>query len=174
MNFEPIITKLDFKVDLNRLNTECEEIIARFGLYPNNQIGLTHMPGLPVDGRVFSCIGSLKEGQKERDFSEFDDQFAGTYIHEVFTALPYRFGRIRIMRMQGRRTYSVHSDNTPRIHIPLITNPYAYMIFPEDQIIAHLPADGSVYWTDTTRPHTAINCSRRDRLHLVAALAEED
>jgi len=35
----------------------------------------------------------------------------------------------------------------------------------------HLPADGSVYFTDTRGYHTALNGSDQPRTHLVAALA---
>ena len=71
--------------------------------------------------------------------------------------------------------YSLHKDSTPRIHIPLITNPSCYFIFKENNtpegIIQHLPV-GSVYWTNTTVSHTFINCSELPRLHLVGVVKE--
>ena len=39
--------------------------------------------------------------------------------------------------------------------------------------LTHLPADGSVYFTDTRGYHTAINGGEETRIHIVAALAYE-
>ena len=64
--------------------------------------------------------------------------------------------------------YSMHRDTTPRIHIPMITNPECYFIFKQG-IVQHMPA-GSVYWTNTVEPHTFMNCSNRPRLHLIGAV----
>jgi hypothetical protein len=37
--------------------------------------------------------------------------------------------------------------------------------------VTHLPADGSVYFTDTRGYHTAMNGGETHRVHIVAALA---
>ena len=37
--------------------------------------------------------------------------------------------------------------------------------------VTHLPADGSVYFTDTRGYHTALNGGETRRVHIVAALA---
>ena len=39
--------------------------------------------------------------------------------------------------------------------------------------LTHLPADGSVYFTDTRGYHTVINGGEVTRTHIVAALANE-
>ena len=61
--------------------------------------------------------------------------------------------------------YSVHKDLTPRIHIPIITNPQNFIVFKYSPM-EHLSL-GNVYWVDTTQYHTAINGSDDARLHLV-------
>ena len=34
----------------------------------------------------------------------------------------------------------------------------------------HLPADGTAYEVDTTVNHTALNCSKVDRIHIVGVI----
>ena len=66
--------------------------------------------------------------------------------------------------------YSIHKDDTPRIHVPIITNPECYFVFKQG-LLSHLPA-GSVYWVDTTKFHTFMNCSDTPRLHIVGIVKE--
>jgi len=82
----------------------------------------------------------------------------------------YRLIRTRLMIIGPYSCYSMHKDSTPRIHIPIITNPDCYFVFKQG-IIQHLPV-GSVYWTDTTQLHTFMNCSDKPRLHLVGVVGQ--
>ena len=43
-------------------------------------------------------------------------------------------------------------------------------IFTDPPVLKHLPADGSVWWVDTTKEHSAMNGSLIDRIHLVMCL----
>lgn len=63
-----------------------------------------------------------------------------------------------------------HADTTPRVHIPLITNPQSWFIFKNGMTI-NLDV-GKVYWLDTRREHTAINGSDDWRLHLVGVVED--
>lgn len=67
---------------------------------------------------------------------------------------------------------SWHRDPEPRLHIPVTTNPGA--LFVVNDHVTHLPADGSVYFTDTRGYHTALNGGDQSRIHLVAALPQKD
>ena len=51
----------------------------------------------------------------------------------------------------------------------MITNPGS--LFVVNHHVTHLPADGSVYFTDTRAYHTALNGGETRRVHVVAALA---
>ena len=64
---------------------------------------------------------------------------------------------------------SWHRDPEPRLHIPIVTNPGS--LFVVKHHVTHLPADGSVYFTDTRGYHTALNGGETRRVHIVAALA---
>jgi hypothetical protein len=168
---EPVVDT-GIKVNLPRLLKACLAVWMKYSLDPHNQIGLTHRINLPAEDRVYTGIGSLRGTTfSECDFSEFEEEFVGTYIHEVYQTLPYRIGRFRIMRIKPKASYSVHTDSSKRIHIPLITNINAFLLFPDIDRIVHMPADGRVFLADTTLRHTAVNCGTSDRLHLVGAIA---
>lgn len=80
----------------------------------------------------------------------------------------YNLKRTRLMWVGPYACYSIHQDETPRVHIPLITNPDCMFLF-KYGVPAHLEL-GSVYWVDTRKHHTFINCSDQSRLHLVGVV----
>ena len=107
----------------------------------------------------------------ESEFTELNEAFKGTYfeyIHQQLTAR-YPIGRVRILKKDIYNCNSWHRDPEPRLHIPIYTNPGALFIV--NHHCTHLPADGSVYFTDTRGYHTALNGGESSRVHLVAALA---
>ena len=110
---------------------------------------------------------------EEKQFSEFNPKLKRTYFEEVYTELVKRFpiGRMRILSKGIYNCNSWHRDQEPRIHIPIETNPGSLFIV--NHHLTHLPADGSVYFTDTRGYHTAINGGEATRIHIVAALAYE-
>ena len=109
----------------------------------------------------------------EEQFSELNPALAGTYFETVYRELKSRFpiGRMRILSKPQYNCNSWHRDPEPRLHIPLVSNPGS--LFVVNHHVTHLPADGSVYFTDTRGYHTAFNGGDQHRVHLVAALAFE-
>lgn len=91
--------------------------------------------------------------------------------NSVFENIISKFNlkRTRLMIVEPWSCYSMHRDISPRIHIPLITNPECYFVFKEGGIVQHLPV-GQVYWVDTTQYHTFINCSAEQRVHLMGSV----
>lgn len=77
----------------------------------------------------------------------------------------YKLKRTRLMWVNPFACYSMHIDNTPRIHVPLITNANCYFVF-KSGLIKNL-AKGLIWHVDTRYPHTFMNCSEFPRLHLV-------
>ncbi len=111
-----------------------------------------------------------EEPVDERAFTEFAPMFADTYFKYVHSELTRRFpvGRMRVLSKGLYNCNSWHRDPEPRLHIPLVSNPGA--LFAVNHHITHLPADGSVYFTDTRGYHTALNGGETHRAHIVAAL----
>jgi len=104
----------------------------------------------------------------EMTFDQLNPFFRNTLFEGLIEK--YNFKRTRLMWMGNFACYSMHSDLSPRIHIPLISNNQSYFVF-EQGLVKHL-SSGFVYWIDTTRKHTAINGSDHWRLHLVGCVKE--
>ena len=83
----------------------------------------------------------------------------------------FPIGRIGVLSKGIYNCYSWHRDPEPRIHIPIKTNPCSLFIV--NHHLTHLPAYGSVYFTDTRGYHRALNGCEETRTHIVAALAYE-
>ena len=106
----------------------------------------------------------------ENKFSEFIPEFSNTYFKYVYDEISniYKLGRTRVLKKEPRSTLSWHKDPEPRLHIPIITN-YGCRMVIEDRAY-HMPADGSVYLTNTTKYHNFFNGGEEDRIHIVATL----
>jgi hypothetical protein len=108
------------------------------------------------------------ETKMENDFVFIQPSLKGTLIEQYIKK--YNGFRTRIMAMSPKSSYTVHKDYTPRVHIPIVTNPNAWMVWPNHQRCYHL-RDGAVYYTDTTKPHTALNGSLDEvRIHIVMCI----
>jgi hypothetical protein len=105
----------------------------------------------------------------ELSYNQLNPFFKDTIFEKLIT--DYKMTRTRFMWVNKMSCYSVHKDSTPRVHIPLITNPECYFVFKdgEDAKLTHMKT-GHVYWADTRKNHTFINCSEMERLHLVGVV----
>ena len=180
----PGIQKLQLKFDIDKLRQcyrdmqdQLEDIGSGFHV-----MALTRRPGAerptPEDncGRFWTRVDdSYAEVPRdimvdESAYSEFNPLFADTYLAEVYEQLIARFpiGRMRVLGKDPYNCNSWHRDPEPRLHIPILTNPGSLFIV--NHHCTHLPADGSVYFTDTRGYHTALNGGEDSRVHIVAAL----
>ncbi|MDG1737955.1 MAG: hypothetical protein P8L68_02915 [Paracoccaceae bacterium] len=185
----PGIQKLALKFDIGQLRSALTECLEREAFQGDMQdqgfaaLPLTQRPGQlewtsnDLSGRYWlrgdeRYIEEPREDLvPEIDFSEFNPKFKGTYFEFVHQELTQRFpiGRTRILSKGLYNCNSWHRDPEPRLHIPIETNPGSLFIV--NHHVTHLPADGSVYFTDTRGYHTALNGGETRRVHLVAALA---
>jgi hypothetical protein len=108
-----------------------------------------------------SAVGK-SQGQ-ELQYTELNPFFKNTIFETIIEK--YNLKRTRLMWVNPKSCYSLHQDETPRLHIPLVTNSECYFLFNPGGIF-HLPA-GSVWWVNTQLLHTFLNCSNQSRLHLV-------
>ena len=106
----------------------------------------------------------------EEQFNEFVPEYNDTYFKYVYDKLSkiYKLGRTRVLKKEPRSTLSWHKDPEPRLHIPIITNYGCRMVI--DDRAYHMPADGSVYLTNTTKYLNFFNGGEEDRIHIVATL----
>ncbi len=103
-------------------------------------------------------------------YSHLNPKLKGTAIEEWLNSFGFSLFRARLMLMYPRTCYSIHKDPYPRIHIPIITNMWCMMCYPESKIMEHMPATGNSYFVNTTIPHTMMNASTLNRIHLVAVV----
>ncbi len=184
----PYIRKLSLSFDIACLREGLDECLQRADFMGDMQdqgfaaLPLTLRPGETdvsandLSGRFWcrpddSYVEVPREDLvDEAAFSLFNPVFAGTYFEEVHRQLSDRFviGRMRILSKGLYNCNSWHRDPEPRLHIPVISNPGS--LFVVNNHVTHLPADGSVYFTDTRGYHTALNGGEQRRVHLVAAL----
>ncbi len=111
-----------------------------------------------------SAVG--KSQGNELTYTDLNPFFKNTIFEELI--IKYNFKRTRLMWVGPYACYSIHRDETPRVHIPLITNPDCYFLFRPGQL-TNLQK-GYVWHVDTTKSHTFINCSDQHRLHLVGVV----
>jgi len=185
----PGIARLSLRFDIAALRAALDECLARQDFKGEMQdqgfaaLPLTQRPGQTewtendLSGRYWTRADDryveepYEDLVPEIDFSEFSPAFAGTYFEEVHRVLSERFpiGRMRVLSKGLYNCNSWHRDPEPRLHIPILTNPGS--LFVVNHHVTHLPADGSVYFTDTRGYHTALNGGGTRRVHVVAALA---
>jgi hypothetical protein len=116
-----------------------------------------------------------RPGVAETQWDKLHPNLVGTWWDtDFFPSLPWKVYRTRIMTMEGRKCYSIHKDDNPRLHIALKTTNQARFIFTKPPEIIHIPADGHVWWVDTRNEHTAINGAIEPRVHLLMSLANTD
>lgn len=183
----PGIQKLALCFDINKLQDALREVLARAEFKGNltdgfGVIALNRRPGTGGDtatdlsGRYYLRVTGSYEEQAREDlvdesaYNEFNPLCAGTYFETVYQELTRRFriGRVSILSKRQYNCNSWHRDPEPRLHIPIISNPGSLFIV--NHHVTHLPADGSVYFTDTRSYHTALNGGETRRVHLVVAL----
>lgn len=185
----PGIQRLTIRFDIEKLRGALDECLSREAYKGEMQdqgfaaLPLTQRPGQTewttndLSGRYW-LRGDDRYVEEPREdlvpeieFSEFNPKFKGTYFEEVVAELSKRFpiGRTRVLSKGLYNCNSWHRDPEPRLHIPITTNHGSLFIV--NHHVTHLPADGSVYFTDTRGYHTALNGGETQRVHIVAALA---
>lgn len=176
--------------DVSRLVSDLESIVALVGYdetfaeWGFGVLPVTRRPGtsgqevVDLSGRFWTRPDdSYLEVERdelvdEAAYTEISPAFAGSYFEEVVEALRARvaIGRVRVNLKQPYNANSWHRDPEPRLHIPVVTNPGS--VFVLNNHATHLPADGSVYFTDTRGYHSAFNGGETARVHLVAAVLD--
>ena len=119
-------------------------------------------------GRVINNEIDYGEGRpltrKHHIWTEWRPGFEDQQLLTCLSGITDAVDRIRLMRLKPFRCYSWHYDTTPRIHIPLITSKQCFLVVEQES--KHLEC-GNIWWVDTTKYHTAVNGSDRERYHLV-------
>lgn len=99
---------------------------------------------------------------------DFKDWIEGTeYLQELSKSISNirEVGRVRMLMMTPKSTYSLHHDpDLYRVHIPLVTNPDAFLFV--NGKMYHLPI-GHAYLVQVQYHHLALNAGSENRIHIV-------
>lgn len=163
----PYFNELRLQVaELKRLTTITDQITC-----PDAQIALQTNDIESDDWSI--GIGKAKGDHAwEQSFNKIHPNIKGTAIEDYIQWLDVPVFRARLMLTRPKFAYSIHKDYSPRLHLPVFTNPQCFFVFKEPAEFIHMPADGRTYFTNTTKEHTFMNGSTHDRLHIVMAIKE--
>lgn len=148
-------------VDIDQLNNSLQSFIDIA------QTGVTQQ-GLRWAGD-FEGVSDLRYSTNPNKIGEedFKDWIVGTELLQTIAKLfnIRDVGRVRMLTMKPRTTYSLHHDpDLWRVHIPLITNPDAFMFV--DGKMWHMPV-GNAYLVKVEHHHLAVNAGNENRIHIV-------
>lgn len=108
----------------------------------------------------------------ESDFTVLCNQFKGTVFEDIYNMLDdrYTLGRVRMINLPPQYTMWWHIDYGYRLHLPIKTQPGAFMVVDDEVRWLH----GNQWWNvDVRPPHTAVNSSRENRIHIVVQILDE-
>jgi len=158
------------KVDLIGIKSEVEDILSHFKDIPElKQISLQAPVASSSIGKHWNCsvgrMTKLDEGEDRYIFPIFKKAVLINHYMESFD-----MHRTRIMISRPKQCYTIHHDCSPRIHIPVTSNPKCLMLIDSS---SYYLAPGKIYWTDTRYPHTALNGSSDGsiRIHIVGCVS---
>ena len=117
----------------------------------------------------FEGVSDLRYSTNPNKIGEedFKDWISGTEVlQEVAKTYNVRdVGRVRMLTMKPKSTYSLHYDpDLWRLHIPIITNPDSFMFV--DGKMWHLSL-GNAYLVKVQHHHLAVNAGNENRIHIV-------
>ena len=128
----------------------------------------------PSQENAWHAVSWLKPGAIESDYNVILPRFKGSIFEELIESMPTKVCRTRIMRLKDNEAYPIHKDSHPRIHVPIVTHSECAFLFPDDDYMKNMSANGNVYWADVTRSHTFINWGKQPRIHLLMSIIDKD
>tara|TARA_B100000900_G_C20545650_1_gene702426 strand:+ start:763 stop:1302 length:540 start_codon:yes stop_codon:yes gene_type:complete len=170
------VTKLDYQTDPDRLKKDFDSLLEDVGFANPNQLTLTSVLG---NNQWSESTGKIQHLEyPEKAYCEINERLIGTYFEEIINNFPQYF-RWRLLKLPSHNNYSIHSDSDNgkkniRLHIPVETNPDAYLMFFDERTepkMYHLEV-GNAYEVNTTGLHSAINFGWKDRYHIVGVRYE--
>lgn len=151
----------DVLLDYAKINNDIRWVYSGKGA----QTGVQY---LAPDDPFISAVGTIPTDKLEKDYNLTNPLFQNTLFEDIIKK--YDLYRSRLMWVNGSSCYSIHRDNSPRLHIPLITNPDCMFIFPDSPELVHL-LEGNIYAVNTLKKHSFCNFSSTPRLHFVGCIS---
>ena len=158
-----VLENINVKKVLEEANTV--KVAVNRGWENIEQVGLQgHKQNLDPLKECYASVGRINKLQFPENYFKYS-----IWKTPIINRIMEKYGmvRTRIMQSQPKTCLTVHRDLTKRIHIPIITNPDCFMMI--DGRVYTLQV-GKVYLTNTTLFHTAVNASKKARVHIVGCV----
>ena len=167
------VLRIPLGLDVSELNTNLEKARTEFPWQIKDEMRGYQALGLQYSNAEDVFSDAVNATTPERPFRMFDKtNVAGKLFDSVVMRVyPLRLFRSRLLSADGGLVFpGVHNDGATavRLHIPILTNPDAWMEI--DGRRYHLPADGSGYLVNTSRMHRIGNDGTTNRTHLVSVI----
>jgi len=154
-------------VDSNLLYEEYSKIEHHIDWFITGQQGRqTCIQTRPDQPLGLDGCGSVDPKSNITDYNYLNPLIENTVWAELIEQ--YKMYRTRFLWINEKSCYSLHKDSSPRIHIPIFTNPQALFYFSKSGF-QYLAPD-KVHWVDTRSMHSFVNFSDEKRLHLVGCV----
>jgi hypothetical protein len=178
-----LVNSIDTDIDYQKIWDEVyNKLLTNPVLEDLDQISLTSVDG---NDDWLCSVGRLAKLQyPERYYSTLNKTLVGTELEKLLSRYP-EYYRWRLMRLEPKKTYSVHRDGNDnadniRMHIPLQTNEGCFLCFyvtvplnKEFSMVKHEHlATGNSYTVNTSGFHTAVNYGHTNRYHIVGVKYE--
>jgi len=174
---------LQENIDADALWKDINNFLIVHDFWDKDQISLTSIDG---EDDWFCSVGKRENLQhSEHFYKEVNNFFIGSSI-EKLVKNHKDFFRWRLMKLNPRSNYSIHSDGLNsdkilniRLHIPVKTNDQCYLAFFENHNVDNSLGKfynlkyGYSYLCNTTGYHSALNFSSSTRWHIVGAKYED-
>lgn len=165
-----MVEKIGFKYNLEKIRDVYSLALKNAEWsqsFPTIQSGIQTTAGNTID--FLSSCRPRVPSVEEKKYLTLNKLYQNSYLDDFLKDIPFKVCRLRWMVLHPKSCYTLHKDETKRIHFPIITNPQCYLIFQGDGNFYHLD-EGNSYILDTTKPHTAMNGGEEIRVHLVGCI----
>mgnify|MGYP001178447982 FL=1 len=160
------IFQIRHEFDVDELREEIRQITHRCGFGSVwTQMGLQGSdPNKKGKGESQKSVGKAEGEEWEKSFKYplFDAPVINSFMEK------FNLHRTRLMIQLPKTALTYHKDWSQRIHLPIHTHPHCMMIIDTQ---AYYLEQHKVYYADTTKKHTAVNCHPSiKRVHIVGCL----
>lgn len=151
---------LAMKYEVQRVELPWREFYSDYQSSGWETVSLLNATGVVSDGTIRDGIGIATEALKQLPS-----------IEKFLKDLNLKYMWVRLARLAPNSFLWEHRDYAElndeprlRLHLPLITNPWSQMVFPEVKV--HM-AVGSIWKLDPKGPHGVCNRGYSERIHLL-------
>lgn len=164
-----LIKEVEYDLDLQDLKNLVEDFFSNDFVIRFKGVALQHRNGVAYPWSLVDGLENLKNynNVNEKDFAVINEFFCNRSVEKIINH--FSLYRTRIMKLEGRSCYSIHKDQTWRLHIPIQTNSNCFFYFPKYKQDFYLE-QGKVYLVNTSELHTFVNTDLTERYHLLGCI----